>query len=159
MTEVTLENIRAAALRAHQNHETWHFHILSPICAFNTTNQYAFILEHRPGEPLVHYSNRAEKDLGAELSPLLHRPESVETEERQITADQQRILDIAKLLSEHGTAWHHHVLFPGCIFNEQSGNFCLILENPETGEVSRALSDDEPQHVLKELEPLFYRKA
>jgi len=156
VTEATLEKIRERATTAHSNSENWHFHILSPACTFNETERYAFILEVGPESALVYYSGKAEKELGAELSPLLHKPESTETKEQVITAEQQRVLDTAKRLNEHNAEWHHHVLFPGCMFNEQEKKYCLILEDPETKDKLEIVSDTEPRHVLKQLEPLFY---
>jgi hypothetical protein len=154
----SLDAIREQAHTLHEENLPWHFHILSPTCCFNENGTYAIILEGDSGDPLVCYSDKPEKELGAELSPLLHNPKSAEAQEQTITAEQQRILDAAKELNEHSTKWHHHVLFPGCMFNDQPGTFCLILENPETSETLKAMSDTEPRHMLKQLEPLFYKQ-
>jgi hypothetical protein len=73
MQELPLEQIRAKALQLHDDGQTWHFHVMSPTCIFNGKSKYAFVLEYpEKNEAYVYYSDQAEKELGQELSPLLH---------------------------------------------------------------------------------------
>ncbi|CAN5420299.1 hypothetical protein BH09PAT4_BH09PAT4_02640 [soil metagenome] len=116
MQESSLTKIREKALNYKTAGSAWHFHILSPACLFNLDKeQYAFVLEG-PDGALVHYSGKPEKELGGELSPLLHKLGTV-TEpgpEYRPTKDMQTIIERAKELNTEAIAWHHHVLFPGC---------------------------------------------
>jgi len=161
MQMVDLSEIRKQAHYYHNLGEPWHFHILSPTCVFNTHGkQYAFILEHSgDNTSLVYYSNNAQKKLGGELSPLLHRPDKVsdtQSEAYEPSETERIILERAQKLNVEGIEWHHHVLFPKCTFNQHSPKFCLILEDPETNQTLESITDNEPVEVLKLLEPLFY---
>jgi hypothetical protein len=135
---------------------------LTPTCNFNETLQYAFILE-APDQKisLVHYSDRAEKVLGQELSPLLHGAKVLNQETTDSSYRPSKIvkemIDNAKSLNEQGIEWHHHVLFPGCRFNTHSPQFTLVFEDPHTTTVLENVSDTEPTNDLKQIEALFYK--
>ena len=137
-----------------------HFHIMSPTCVYNKSDKFAFILEG-PETTYVHYSDKAEKELGKRLAPLLHGEkvlDSASTDSSYSPSPEvDRIIERAKQLNEHGQTWHHHMLFPGCTFNQYKPKYALVLEDPETGGLLTSLSDTEPTNDLKQIESLFYK--
>ena len=164
MQRATLKEIKKRVLSLHKEGKTWHFHILTPTCRLNEKVKYAFILEYPKGnEAYVHYSDQAEKRLGKQLAPLLHGSKILNKEatdkDYQHSKIAKKIIDKAQALNQQNIEWHHHVLFPGCIFNAHSQKYTLLLENPKNREVLESLSDEEPTNDLKQLERLFYQLA
>ncbi|HEX5448189.1 MAG TPA: hypothetical protein VFW90_03270 [Candidatus Saccharimonadales bacterium] len=163
MREADLEEIRKKA-HDYQNEDVgWHFHILTPNCALNKKQKYAFVFEcAQKHEYLVYYSNQAERGLGEELAPLMHGAKILEPEpadaEHKPSAEMQQIINRAKELNDKGIEWHHHVFNPQCQFNTHAPKFTFVFEDPETGEKIESLSDEEPTGDLKFIEKLFYRK-
>lgn len=160
MTETNLDDIRSKAKSYHHDGATWHFHIMSPTCAYNTRDTFAFVLEG-PKETYVHYSDNAEKELGQELAPLLHGEKVLDSTSTDTgyspNPEVVHILERAAQLNDTGQAWHHHMLFPSCAFNQYKPKYALVLEDPETGELLTSLSDTEPTNDLKQIESLFYK--
>lgn len=64
----------------------------------------------------------------------------------------------AKQLNKSGKAWHHHMLFPGCMFNKHVGKYVIVFENKKAGEIIESISDDEPKGDLQHIETLFYKQ-
>ncbi len=158
MQEISLDSIKLKAESFHRQGLKWHFHILTPDCKFNEDSRYVFIIES-PTRTYVYYSNKAEKELGKELVPLLHGSkvlkEEATTSNHQPSEKVLKIIQLAKYLNEQGKEWHHHVLFPGCIYNKNSPKFTLIFEGAE--EVLENVTQNEPTADIKLIEPLFYR--
>jgi hypothetical protein len=163
MHEEPLETIKTKALELHKYSQKWHFHILTPTCQLNDSGRYAFILEC-PDQKIayVYYSNRAEKEVGQELSPLLHGAKIMNQETTDANYEPtvliKKMAERAKALNEQGVEWHHHVLYPGCRFNEHSPKYSLIVEDPKANEKFESLSDEEPTNDLKQIESQFYKK-
>jgi hypothetical protein len=163
MTETTLDDIRQKALHFHESGQKWHFHIMSPTCVFNKKKQFAFVLESAAtNEAYVFYSDKAEKELGQELAPLLHGVKVLDATSVEAnyvpSPNVQRVIERAKQLNEKGVSWHHHMLFPDCVFNANSPSYALIFEDPEAGSTLESLTDSEPTNDLKQIESLFYKK-
>jgi galactose-1-phosphate uridylyltransferase len=160
MIVTTLTDIQSKAKNYHQTKIKWHFHIMSPTCVFNKSDKFAFILEG-PEATFVNYSNSAEKELGQELAPLLHGEKVLDTASTDSdyvpNPEVAHILSRAKELNNSSTSWHHHMLFPNCTFNQYKPKYALVLEDPETGELLKSLSDTEPTNDLKQIESLFYK--
>jgi hypothetical protein len=161
MQEAELDSIRATAHQLANTGGGWHFHILTPNCALNDKPHFAFILEDVDNvQAWVHYSQWMEQELGSELLPLLHKVSATPADEPdnhyQPSAKVHQILTRAQELNAAGTRWHHHVLFPGCMFNMHSPRYVLMFEDPEQGNTIEQVSDSEPTPDLKLLEPLFY---
>jgi hypothetical protein len=161
MDESSLETIRNTAHTLADQGAKWHFHILTPTCSLNSVQRFAFILEdvdHH--QTLVHHSEKMEQGLGAELSPLLHKvslkPNPTPEGNSQPSAEVKQILNRAWELNQENVHWHHHVLFPGCIFNKAADRFTLVFEDPQQKVTLEQVSDSEPTADLALLEPLFY---
>jgi hypothetical protein len=163
MQELPLKDIQTKAHQLHDEGLKWHFHILTPTCSLNDKPQYAFVLEC-PERQLatVYYSDRAEKELGQELSPLLHGTKILnkDTAETDYVPSEtvEKIIKRAQALNAQDFEWHHHVLFPSCRFNKHSPKFTLVFEDPQAGDALESLSDTEPTNDLKQIESLFYKK-
>lgn len=161
MMPATPQQIKTKATVLSSQNANWHFHILTPECIFNTSDRYAFVLEDLANkQALVYYSEVAEKPLGEELAPLLHGADilSEKKDESFIDPIIERMVARAKELNQSNIEWHHHVLFPGCQFNNEPSKYTLILEDPSTGERLESLSDNEPYAALRHLEREFYRQ-
>src|SRR5690348_4270725 len=135
MQSASLADIEAAALDQSNKGLKWHFHMLSADCTLNEKDQCSFILE-RSGKPvLVHYFNTMEMGLRNKLLPLLHGNDVMEARstEKDYRPSKviQEIVARAKALNDRRIAWHHHVLFPDCIFNRRSPKWVLMLEDKQ----------------------------
>lgn len=161
MKEVPLETIRKAAHALANKGAPWHFHILTPNCAFNVRHQYAFVFEDSENSShLVHYSDKLEHNLGQELAPLLHGSKILQKEQIDgkpgPSEDTKRIVERAKELRTQGIEWHHHLLFPGCQYNKNTPLYTLVFEDPEKSTTIENITDEEPTNDLKLIEGLFY---
>jgi hypothetical protein len=160
MVETSLNDIQSKAKDYHQASIKWHFHIMSPACVYNKGDKFAFILEG-PEATYIHYSDKAEKELGQGLAPLLHGEkvlDSTSTDTGYLPRPEvAHILERAVQLNKDGQTWHHHMLFPTCTFNQYQPKYVLLLEDPETSELLTSLSDIEPTNDLKKIESLFYK--
>lgn len=109
----------------------------------------------------MNYSDKAEKEVGQALAPLLHGEKVLDAASADVdytpSSEVAGILDRAKQLNEAGKAWHHHMFFPSCTLNQHKPKYALVLEDPENGELLTSLSDDEPTNDLKQIESLFYK--
>jgi len=140
--------------------KSWHFHILAPGCLLNTRKDYSLILEI-PSENafLVSYSNKKPMAAGKELVKLLHGSDVVQEAPPQVLAKSagvEALLERVQKIHERGEFWHHHMLFPDCVFNKNKGKWSLILEDPQTKEVLESVTNAEPKEDLKQVETLFY---
>ena len=64
----------------------------------------------------------------------------------------------AKQLNGKKIPWHHHLLFPQCIFNAHKGEWCIFFEDPETREETSCFFKNEPKNQLARIEKLFYEQ-
>lgn len=160
MKEVGLEEIRTKALSLHQRGIEWHFHIFSPPCTFNSRSEYALILESAD-ETLVHYSDKAEKEVGQELSPLVHGSKVMDRSSSdagyQASDVIQAMVERVTQLNTKKIEWHHHLLFANCRFNSHKPRWVLMVEDAEHQPII-SITDTEPQNDLKQIESHFYVK-
>ena len=156
----TMEEIEIIAKELSSEGKLWHFHMLTPDCSFNESGKQAFVLEDVSGGNIyVTHSEERYMDSGKRLVELLHNMKvpDKEKESEKINNDSvQTILDKAQELNNKGIAWHHHMLFPDCVFNKYNGKWNIIFEDKESGEVLEALYDNEPTEDLREVEKFFY---
>ncbi len=162
-TETTLEAIEAIAEKLCREERSWHFHILTKDCIFNDGADFALILESSDSqECFVNYCLEKPTELGKRLVKLLHGEDVLQEvasgNAGEIQADGRRIITRAQELGHRGTLWHHHMLFPDCIFNEDKGKWTITLEDLERQEILKSVSNDEPKKVLREMERIFYQQ-
>lgn len=111
-------------------------------------------------EDFVCCSNEPYVDVGKELVKLLHGSDIVKKkgEEQKSKPSPQvtKLLLRARKLNSQGKNWHHHMLFPGCVFNKHKSKFVIIFEDKDTGNIIESVSDKEPKGDLKHIETLYY---
>lgn len=95
---------------------------MSPACAFNRDEQYAFVLESLDAnESYAHYSDQPEEGLDRGLAPLLHNNKALNpkttNEDYATTPNVRRIIERANQLNEKNVLWHHRMLYTKRIFN------------------------------------------
>jgi hypothetical protein len=116
-------------------------------------------LENRTdGETYVAYSKERNMTLGKKLVQMLHGKGILEKKAGRASPKIAKILEKAIKLNQKGVPWHHHMLFPDCIFNKDARKWAIILEDAETGEILTALYDEEPVEDLRKIEVLYYKQ-
>lgn len=164
MKKVTSAKIIRTANKLVKEGKKWHFHILAPGCVFNKNKIFALILEDTEKKTqMVHFSFKRPSKTGQMLVELLHGKGISKAEKKLwkvksdlVSPKVMKMIERAKELNLKGFSWHHHLLFPECIFNEDSRYWTLIFEDPINGEVIKDKSKSEPKKALKKIEPLFY---
>ncbi|MBW2973928.1 hypothetical protein KY346_06070 [Candidatus Woesearchaeota archaeon] len=161
MQETNFDEVENLAKELQSQGKKWHFHMLTPDCVFNKNKgKHAFVFENvSDNKTYVVYSDERNMELGQKLVKMIHGDKILKKEENAIPSKNEKIkkiLEKAKNLNERGIHWHHHMLFPNCIFNEHSGKWNIVFEDQETGEKIEVLYDDEPVDDLREIEVLYY---
>ncbi len=163
-TETTIEDVIEKATECHRQGKRWHFHMLTPGCMFNTRgDRYAFVLENSAdGATYVVYSGQPSKEAGQTLVQMLHGHRILD-ESQAIAAARNPVFEAAlgraREMTARGAAWHHHMLFPDCLFNPQRGRWNIVVEDTENDQILQSTYDEEPARDLRELEVLFYQKS
>lgn len=161
MEEVSRERIEEIAKQLHKNDKDWHFHLLTPDCVLNPRDdKHTFVVEDTDeNRVFVTYTEERQFGLGEELYELLHQDlddeESGEEANGELSEKVERIVERADELNQEKIPWHHHTLFPGCVFNEHD-QWCILFEDPETGETIEPLYGEEPETDLQAIEKLYY---
>ncbi len=162
MIETEIDSLVSIAKRINSEGKNWHFHMLTPDCMFNQReDKQAFILEDSSGgETCVVYSNERYMDIGKELVELLHGKTITKRREgsKGIGHNIEVILEKARELNKKGVRWHHHMLFPVCIFNKHIGKWNIVFEDKEESRILESISDNEPVNNLREIEILYYKQ-
>ena len=161
MKETTLDGVVEVAEIAQAANKSWHFHILSPTCHFNTKpDKFALVVEVvSDSQAFVSYQDQRPSDAGKRLVALLHGSKVLQGkgEAQHIeNATAAAIVRRAKVLNDQRIPWHHHMMFPKCAINPNPGKWNLTFEDPQTGETLNAMYDLEPIEDLKEVEALYY---
>lgn len=163
-TELSLAGIEAHAQQLSQDKLSWHFHILTEKCTLNESCEHALILESPSNEELfVHLCSFKPMDTSKRLVKLLHGQDIVQKvvlgEISDIPPAAVEMISRAKELSANGILWHHHMLFPDCVFNSLKGKWTIVFEDPESKQTLESVTDQEPKQELKEIEALFYQQG
>ena len=162
MKKVSSKKILKTAEKLKKDGKKWHFHMLTPGCVFNEEKMFALILENSTDEEhLVHHSLKKPVDTGKKLVELLHgtitnTQKTHKNTKKKLTPKVNKMIARANELSNKGFSWHHHLLFPDCIFNHDPRYWTLVFEDPLNGEVIKDISKEEPRQALQQIEPLFY---
>ena len=163
MKKINIKQIKEKAKKLSKGGKDWHFHILTPRCKLNVANKYALILENvSDKETFVTHSDTPYMGVGEELVKLLHGDDIIQNEGKKTELSpssqvvKEKILKRAKELTENGVFWHHHMLFPGCIFNDHDDKWVIVFEDQEENTVIESITDNEPKTDLQHIERLFY---
>ncbi|MBN1315411.1 MAG: hypothetical protein JXA42_08085 [Anaerolineales bacterium] len=161
MNERTVPQVIEIARGCKGAGKRWHFHVLPPGCHFSPQpDRFVLVMENRSdGETFAVYGDDPFIDASQELVTLLHGDTVLDQEKgktQSVNPAIQQILERAKVLIDRKIYWHHHMLFPDCVFNRHAGLWNLVFENPETGEVLETLYPEEPLADLRRLEVLYF---
>ncbi len=174
MKRVSSAKILKTAKRLDKDGKKWHFHILTPGCVFNKDKRFALILENTfDNEQLVHISLKKPVKTGQKLVEMLHGTpkksfllprstssrrmgDSTGQEGTWISPKVRNMIKKATELNLKRFSWHHHLLFPDCMFNKDSRYWTLVFENPLDNEVIEERFKEEPIEALSQIEPLYY---
>lgn len=162
--EITIDALEQKATRCHREGLKWHIHMLSPDCRFNDRpGKHAFVLED--GENLrtyIVYSDVPHTEVDRRLLLMLHGDEildrirgATDSEDERM----QRILDEARRRNENSLPWHHHILFPDCVFNEYKGKYTIVFESEDEDCALEVVYDEEPVEDLRRIEILFFERT
>ena len=159
--EVSLDEAVRHAEDAQRAGNSWHFHMLSPTCLFNSMKtKHVLLVENcTTGVEYAAESDERPAEIGKKLVALLHGNAILSGQGEAHSGtnpNTRKILSRARELNEQGVAWHHHMLFPDCSLNQNRGKWTLTFEDPITGEILTAAYPVEPKADLKEVEALFY---
>lgn len=133
----------------------WHFHLLSPGCLFNPTKWHELYLESSHGNFLAR-SHRPLTDIARHLVQVLHGEKIARVTTSPASGKISPLLKRAGHLSHKKVKWHHHLLFPHCMFNKQWGKWVLALEDPLNNKLIELVYPHFPQSDLIKVEKLFY---
>ncbi len=161
MKKVRSDEIKRLAKEYSESKNKWHFHILTPECQLNKENNYALILENcSTNETSICYSDKPYMDIGKELVQLLHGTDVItkKDEKKKLAPSIEvgKLLKRATMLNQQGKFWHHHMLFPYCMFNNNRGKWTIIFEDKEKNEIIESITNEEPKNDLQYIETLFY---
>lgn len=160
MKELSIEEIEKKAELLNKEDKQWHFHMLTPNCMFNKKDKHAFVLENTSdSESFVFYSQERQMKSGKKLLQMLHGKEILGKKEQETSKEKiQIILKKAEEFNKRKILWHHHMLFPHCIFNKKIGKWNIVLEDKEKNKLLEASYDNEPKEDLNKVELLFYKQ-
>jgi hypothetical protein len=160
MRATSIEEIMNKAREFNAHGKKWHFHMLTPDCMFNERkDKHAFVLENETDdEVFVTYSDERYMEQGKELVEMLHGTSITKGKCASEDENMELMLRKAKELNEGGISWHHHMLFPNCIYNKHKGKWCIVFEDKEQNRVIESVSDKEPTADLSKIEKLYYEQ-
>jgi len=163
METMDINEIENKAIEWQKAEKRWHFHMLTPDCVFNESNkQHAVVLENSSDDQqYVAYTEKRNFSLGKKLVKLLHGSKILDQPKRAAppkNPNLQKLIDRAKEMNKRGIPWHHHTLFPECIYNDRVGQWNIVMEDKNKGNLLEAAYDTEPKEDMKEIERLFYEQ-
>jgi len=163
MEETNIDDVRDKARLWQAQGKSWHFHMLTPTCALNPRkDRFAFVLENGTDHrSYVVYSEREHTQAGQELVRMLHGDNILDREEARTGGGGEKIQEILRRiedLNDRRIPWHHHMLFPDCIFNRHEGKWNILFEDTEREDIVELLYDQEPVDDLRKIEVLYYKE-
>ena len=159
-TVIPLESSVEFSLALKKAGKGWHSHVLSPGCSFNPyPEKYALVVE----DDVEHRAYIAPSDEFPEedkaLVKLLHGDDILDPNKTVAvtgaTNVKSEMLDRLREIDNRGTAWHHHMNFPGCMLSPEPNRWTITIESDE-GMFFESY-DTEPIDVLREVEVIYFR--
>jgi hypothetical protein len=162
--EIPIERIQDKARSWQAQGKSWHIHMLTPSCVHNKRpDKHAFVLENTTdGEAFVIYSEEPQVEADHALLLLSYGDQILDEDLGQMdpgTEAIQPVLLRAQELNERLVPWHHHLFYPGCIFNPYEDRWILSFEDPEMEQVTDIVYNEEPIADLRKVELLFFEQA
>ena len=168
MEQVEPEKLLEIARQLAGNGERFHNHVLSADCELNDRRQCALILEASDrNQVFVTYSDEPMMDVGRALASLVHGADALEgsineNQEGDPQPDSPIVGEMmrrARDLVARGVHWHHHILFPECVFNPHPGSWTIVFEDPGNGETLQSVTPDKPTKDIQITETLFFSQS
>ncbi|MBE20809.1 MAG: hypothetical protein CL481_01240 [Acidobacteria bacterium] len=168
MEQVGPEKLLEIAHQLASNGERFHNHVLSADCEFNDRGQCALILEASDrNQVFVTYSDEPMMDVGRSLASLVHGADALEgsineNQEGDSHPDSSIVGEMmrrARDLMKRGVHWHHHILFPECVFNPHPGSWTIVFEDPGNDETLQSVTPDKPTKDIQITETLFFSQS
>ena len=149
------------------DNKIWHFHILTPDCLLNDTNKFALYLENSiDKQSLICYLDEHPLDLGKKLVKMLYGRQVLTSKyinlinKKKPNPDPNAkiIINKAKDMNRKNKGWHHHILFPGCVFNKHGNKYVLNFEDTENDQIIESVSNEIDDKALNQIEKEFYKQ-
>jgi len=112
-------------------------------------------------ETYLSYSDKRLMELGQKFVKMIHGNKILEqTEEKGKFENEmmKNLIEKIKKLNKNNIPWHHHMLFPECIFNKHQGKWNIFFEDKEDNKNIELLYDCEPVDDLRQIENLYYQQ-
>lgn len=120
----------------------------------------AFVLENETdNEVYVVYSEERYMKEGQILVKMLHGDSILSESSSESNEKVKEILNKAEKYNSEGIHWHHHMLFPNCIYNKNKGKFSIVFGDTQENEVIEIVYDTEPKEDLRKIEVLYYEQG
>ncbi len=162
MQEITIDQAREKTSTWKKEGKAWHFHVLFPDCIFNTQNKkYAMVLEDRTsGETFVVYSVDGFAKISQEFLKLIYGDDILKTRAGADSKDKpsSKLLAQAKIFKQNEVVWHHHMLFPDCIFNDHPGKWNIVMEGSGEKRTYSGVYDEEPVDEFQQIEIEYFKQ-
>jgi len=164
MKKITLTEAREKAGSWHSQGYRWHFHVLFPGCVFNTNKeQYALVMENRSSDQtFVVYSDSGFAKVSQEFLKLIYGDNILDkTHSGMGTFSKptgRAIMKRCETLIRENIPWHHHMLFPDCIYNTHPGKWNLVLEGGGEDQTVSELYDEEPREDFQQMEIAYFEE-
>lgn len=157
--QVTLAECGARGEALHAAGTPWHFHVLSPVCLHNPfAGHYALVVENDATHDAWIADAGAEfPEIDKHLVTLLHGEDILDhaaAPGKPEAVTSSRLLVHLRSLQAAGEAWHHHMHFPGCVFNPHPGTWSISVESE--GLLLAEAYDAEPVDVLRQVELSYF---
>ena len=166
ITEVSQERLLELGKELADAGQKWHPHVLSPDCQLNDRQPLCGLIIEASDRDQVFatYSEKPMMVTARALAGLAHGEDALQADPGGaiLKPDSPQVAEMmqrAKTLSGRGTHWHHHVLFPGCIFNKHAGEWAIVFEDPETGETLESVTPGHPARDIQVTETLFFAQS
>lgn len=157
---VALDSCLDLAMSLRAKGTPWHSHVLSPGCEHNPyADDYALVIED-DGERRAYIArSHGFPEVDKDLVKLLHGDDILDPSKTASAGDNGKavaspLLERLHDIDARRVAWHHHMNFPGCVFNPQPGKWAITIESGE-GRFFETY-DEEPVDVLREVEVLYF---
>jgi len=163
--EVSSQRLLEIGDELHAAGERWHNHVLSSDCDLNDRDVCALIVEASDrNQVFVCYSAEPMMDVGRALATLVHGVDPLADadggppDESAVPASAavSQMMQRADEVTARGDHWHHHILFPECVFNPHPGSWTLVFEDPDSGETLESVTADRPERDIHVTETLFF---
>ena len=164
ITEVSQDRLLRLGKELAASGEKWHPHVLSPDCQLNDRRPHCgLILEASDqSEVFATYSEEPMMETARSLAALAHGEDALLADPGDVKPKSTQVAEMmrrAKTLSGRGKHWHHHVLFPECIFNTHPGKWTIVFEDPDTGEMLESVTRDRPAQDIQVTETMFFAQS